>query len=93
MGIIIPGTEYADAEIWVTTIDNAFHENETGHLLTIIPFRMGGWQKDESWRSMNAIMHRPEKPKFGEPSVIVVHDLDEDQWRSFDPSRVVGITQ
>jgi len=42
---------------------------------------------------MNAVMPRPEKPKFGEPSVIVVHDLDEDQWRSFDPSRVVGITQ
>jgi hypothetical protein len=41
---------------------------------------------------MNAIMPRPEKPKFGEPSVIVVHDMDENQWRSFDPSRVVGIT-
>jgi hypothetical protein len=51
VGIIIPDTEYADAEIWVTTIDNAFHENETGHLLTIIPFRMGGWQKDEEFRS------------------------------------------
>jgi hypothetical protein len=57
------------------------------------PFRVTFLKKDESWRSMNAIMHRPEKPKFGEPSVIVVHDLDEDQWRSFDPSRVVGITQ
>jgi hypothetical protein len=57
------------------------------------PFRVTFLKKDESWRSMNAIMHRPEKPKFGEPSVIVVHDLDTDQWRSFDPSRVVGITQ
>jgi hypothetical protein len=56
------------------------------------PFRVTFLKKDESWRSMNAVMHRPEKPKFGEPSVIVVHDLDEDQWRSFDPSRVVGIT-
>ena len=51
MGIIIPDTEYADAEIWVTTIDKPFHENETGHLLTIIPFRMGGWQKDEEFRN------------------------------------------
>lgn len=51
MGIIIPDTEYADAEIWVTTIENPFHENETGHLLTIIPFRMGGWQKDEEFRN------------------------------------------
>ena len=57
------------------------------------PFRVTFLKKDESWRSMNAIMPRPEKPKFSEPSVIVVHDLDEDQWRSFDPSRVVGITQ
>jgi len=57
------------------------------------PFRVTFLKKDESWRSMNAIMHPPKKPTFGEPSVIVVHDLDEDQWRSFDPSRVVGITQ
>jgi len=41
MGIIIPDTEYADAEIWVMTIDKPFFEDETGHLLTIIPFRMG----------------------------------------------------
>lgn len=51
MGIIIPDTEYADAEIWVTTIDKPFHVDETGHLLTIIPFRMGGWQKDEEFRN------------------------------------------
>lgn len=56
------------------------------------PFRVTFLKKDDSWRSMNAVMPRPEKPKFGEPSVIVVHDLDENQWRSFDPSRVVGIT-
>jgi hypothetical protein len=50
MGIIIPDTEYADAEIWVKTIDKPFFEDETGHLLTIIPFRMGGWQSDDKFR-------------------------------------------
>lgn len=50
-GIIIPDTEYADAEIWVTTIDNPFHENETGHLLTIIPFRKIDWNHEEEFRT------------------------------------------
>jgi hypothetical protein len=50
MSIIIPDTESADAEIWITTIDNPFHENETGHLLTVIPFCKGGWKDSKEFR-------------------------------------------
>ena len=41
MGIIIPDTEYADAEIWVMTVDKPFHEDETRNLLTVIPLQRG----------------------------------------------------
>ena len=49
-GIIIPDTEYADAEIWVMTVDKPFHEDETGHLLTVIPFQIGDWSAMKEFR-------------------------------------------
>lgn len=50
MGIIIPDTEYADAEIWVMTVDKAFHVDETRSLLTVIPFQIGDWSEREEFR-------------------------------------------
>jgi hypothetical protein len=50
MSIIIPDTEYADAEIWVMTVDNAFHVDETRNLLTVIPFQIGDWSEMEEFR-------------------------------------------
>ena len=50
-GIIIPNTEYADAEIWVMTIEKAFHVEETRHLLTVIPFQCGDWSDRPKFRS------------------------------------------
>jgi hypothetical protein len=49
-GIIIPDTEYADAEIWVMTIEKAFHVEETRHLLTVIPFQCD-WSDRAKFRS------------------------------------------
>ena len=49
-GIIIPDTEYADAEIWVMTIEKAFSVEETRHLLTVIPFQ-SDWSDIHKFRS------------------------------------------
>lgn len=38
MSIILPDFGYIDAEILVTRIHNAFREDETRTLLTVIPF-------------------------------------------------------
>jgi hypothetical protein len=38
MSIILPDFDYTDAEILVTRIHKAFHQDETRTLLTVIPF-------------------------------------------------------
>jgi hypothetical protein len=71
MGIIIPDTEYADAEIWVTTIDKPFHEDETGHLLTIIPFQNGDCTIQSDFRKqVFAVAESLEKAYYHYPEAI-----------------------
>lgn len=52
MSIIIPDVEYADAEIWVMTIDNPFNEDETRSLLTRIPFCNGAYDDGMLFRDL-----------------------------------------
>lgn len=70
-GIIIPDTEYADAEIWVTTIDKPFHEDETSHLLTIIPFQNGDCTTQAEFRKqVFAVVESLEKTYYHYPEAI-----------------------
>lgn len=50
MGIIIPDVEYADAEIWVMTVEQPYHTEETRHLLTKIPFTLDNYGNMKEFR-------------------------------------------
>jgi len=47
MSIMIPDTEYCDAEIWVTENHNAFEDGEYSTLITVIPFNDQSYMGEE----------------------------------------------
>lgn len=49
-------------------------------------------KSDGTFRTMIAVMPTPDRPVFDTPNNMPVIDVEQEQWRSFNLSRVYNIT-